>query len=138
MRCGGMKRRIVALLVALIGVASGWVFAAALTQQSSSDQGVTIRATPRDLAPTAKGWEFEMVLETHSRDLIDDLKSLVTLVADGGVRRVPTAWEGDPPGGHHRKGVLRFSPVTPWSQAIELVVSRPGETSPRTFRWQLQ
>ncbi len=138
MRCAGLKQLTVVLAAALIGVTPVGVSAAALTQQSSSERGVTIRAMPRDLAPTAKVWEFDIVLETHSQDLSDDFMAVATLVADGSGKRAPTAWEGDPPGGHHRKGVLRFSPVTPRPQTIELVILRPGETLPRTFRWQLQ
>ena len=78
------------------------------------------------------------MLETRSQDLTDDLESSATLVADNGAKHAPTAWEGDPPGGHHRKGVLRFAPVTPRPEAIELRILRPGESSPRSFRWQMK
>lgn len=30
---------------------------------------------------------------------------------DGDKQFKPSAWKGDPPGGHHRKGVLQFAPV---------------------------
>lgn len=138
MRRDSMRFSSVVLAVGMLATASVVALAAPLAQQTSSERGVTLRATPRDLGITAKAWEFEIVLETHSQDLTDDLKSESTLVTDGGAKRSPTGWEGDPPGGHHRKGVLRFAPVTPPPQAIELLIQRPGETSPRSFRWQMK
>jgi hypothetical protein len=48
------------------------------------------------------------------------------------------AWDGAPPGGHHREGVLRFKPISPQPQAIELQFTRAGEGAPRSFRWQLK
>ena len=50
----------------------------------------------------------------------------------------PAVWEGDPPGGHHRKGVLKFDAVNPRPQDIELRITRAGEPKPRSFRWQLK
>lgn len=55
-----------------------------------------------------------------------------------GGQRSPTAWDGDPLGGHHREGVLRFKPISPQPQAIELQFTRAGESAPRSFRWQLK
>ena len=126
-----------ALAAVLLGAIPVGAAAAALAPQTSSELGVSVVATPRDLSPAAKEWEFEIVLQTHSQDLSDDVKAVSTLIADGRATQVPTAWEGDPPGGHHRKGVLGFEPVTPRPGTIELRILRPGESSPRSFRWQL-
>ena len=46
--------------------------------------------------------------------------------------------DGDPPGGHHRKGVLRFAPIAPVPDAVELRLQRPGESAPRSFTWTLK
>ena len=96
----------------VLGAVPVVVSAAALAQQTSSDRGVTVRATPRDVSPAAKAWEFDIVLETHSQDLSDDVKAGAVLVGGGGAKLAPLSWEGDPPGGHHRKGVLRFAPLS--------------------------
>ena len=48
------------------------------------------------------------------------------------------AWQGDPPGGHHRRGVLRFKALAPAPAALELRLQRAGEPSPRVFRWQVK
>lgn len=132
----GMRWLTVLLAAGVLAVTPVAVSAATLVQQTSSDRGVTVRATPRDLSPKAKTWEFEIVLETHSQDLGDDLKAVSWLIGEGGGRLAPTAWEGDPPGGHHRKGVLRFAPLTPVPAIVELRIMRPGESTPRSFRWQ--
>jgi hypothetical protein len=125
-------------VASVFGVASLEAPAAAFAQQTSSDRGVTVRATQRDLSSTAKAWEFDIVLETHSQNLTDDVKAGAVLVAGGGAKHAPLSWEGDPPGGHHRKGVLRFAPVSPLPDAIELRVQRPEEPAPRSFRWALK
>ena len=138
MRRVGLRLLIAVLAAGALGTTSVGAAPGALTQQTSSEGGVTVRVTPRDLSSTAKVWEFDIVLETHSQNLTDDLKARSTLVADGGAKEAPTAWDGDPPGGHHRKGVLRFAPMTPLPGAIELLILRPGETSPRSFRWQMR
>ncbi len=116
--------------------AGGATAAANLPSQSTSQAGVTVKATPRNLSGGA--WEFEVVFDTHSQDLKDDLVKSAKLVADGGASYAPTAWQGDPPGGHHRQGVLRFKPIAPQPQAIELQIQRVGEPAARSFRWQLK
>ena len=44
-------------------------------------------------------------------------------------------WDGDAPGGHHRKGVLRFQPLRPAPPAVTLEMRGGGEVSERTFTW---
>jgi hypothetical protein len=126
-------------LGAALGIAAHFGAASAreLAQQTSRDRGVTVQAKPIDLSPAAKTWTFEIVLDTHSQDISDDLARVATL-AGGGTQHAPTGWEGDPPGGHHRKGVLRFAPITPRPEAVELRIHRPGENAPRSFRWTLK
>lgn len=107
---------------------------AAVAAQTSDQGGVKITVEPRGF-PHAKTWDFAVTLETHTRPLDDDLATGATLLADGKPHR-PLGWEGSPPGGHHRKGVLSFAGVTPRPQAVELQIRRSGEASPRIYRWQ--
>jgi len=129
--------RVAAAVVALVA-ASGAVLAAELAQRSTTEHGVDVRAKPVDVAPTAKTWRFEIILDTHSAVLIDDLRSTATLAGAKGAPQAALSWAGDPPGGHHRKGVLRFAPIAPRPDVIELKILRPGETAPRTFRWEIK
>lgn len=127
------------LLLAMAALAGlGAVNAAELGTRTSSAGGVTLNVTAQSVAAGAAVWEFAVVLTTHSGNLGDDLvKSSALLDAQGG-RHSPLAWEGSPPGGHHRSGVLRFKGLAKLPDAIELQIRRPGEPAPRSFRWNLK
>jgi hypothetical protein len=112
--------------------------AAELSAQKNAVRGVTVVVTPQNLAPDARSWDFKIVLDTHSGDLSDDLTKSAVLVDSAGNRHSPLAWDGAGPGGHHREGVLRFKPVSPRPQSVELRITRAGEPAPRSFRWQLK
>lgn len=107
-----------------------------LATQSSSEASVTVKVTPRTL--TGANWDFEVVFDTHSQVLNDDLEKTAVLVAVGGATQSPVKWQGDPPGGHHRSGTLQFKAVSPLPASIELRITRQGEAKPRSFRWQLK
>ncbi len=131
-----MRSRLISpslLLCAALFAAAGGAAAQSLTAQKTAVAGVTVQATPRALPGGA--WEFELVFDTHSAELNDEPAKSATLVADGRTL-APAGWKGDPPGGHHRKGVLRFDAVSPPPEAIELRIARAGEAAPRTFRWK--
>ncbi|HEU4646722.1 MAG TPA: hypothetical protein VFS80_14285 [Burkholderiales bacterium] len=131
-----------ALRGALVAVAAfafaGAAGAAGLEARTSNAAGVTVKVTPKDVAPGSSTWAFAIVLDTHSRDLSDDLVKDSVLVDTRGTRYAPIAWEGAPPGGHHREGVLRFKALGPAPGAFELHIRRPGESAARVFRWNLK
>lgn len=134
-----MSRRNLIIYALAAAIASAPLAAASLgkTQaaQSSSVAGVKITVEPKGFPRDAKTWDFAVTLETHTQDLDDDLVQSATLLADGTPHR-PLGWDGPPPGGHHRKGILRFAAVTPLPQTVELQIRREGEPAPRVFRWQ--
>lgn len=105
--------------------------------QSSVDRGVTVKVTPKTVGASNSRWEFSVVLDTHSADLSDDLVQSASLATDDGRTLKPSDWTGAAPGGHHREGVLAFDVPAPRPTSIELRIVRPGESGPRTFRWQL-
>ena len=119
------------LLLALAGLGS----AAELAPQKSTERSVTVAVTPNLNAQDS--WTFKVVLDTHSQELKDDLPAAAVLVDPAGRQYRPIAWEGPPPGGHHREGVLRFAPISPRPDFVELQIQRPGEGAPRAFKWQL-
>jgi hypothetical protein len=130
-----MRDRLNALASLILSLAAGGLGAAPLAPVAASFGGVTVRATPGTLSGAI--WEFQIVFDTHSQDLRDDVAKSASLVADG-VVSAPLEWRGDPPGGHHRKGALRFTAPAGRPAAIELRLSRPGEAKPRVFRWKLE
>ncbi|MGP1691483.1 MAG: hypothetical protein ACTS6O_03140 [Giesbergeria sp.] len=134
-----MRNRLIGFFLSLSAIlfaVTGAQAASNLPPQSSREGGVSVQVTPRLVSGST--WEFEFSINTHSGDLSEDLQKTVVLVADGGASYAPVAWEGAPPGGHHRKGVLRFKAITPQPQAIELKLQRPGEPAPRLFHWQIK
>lgn len=112
--------------------------AAELGARTSSAAGVTAKVTPKDISPQVAVWQFAVVLDTHTQDLRDDLVKSAALVDGRGGRHAPLSWEGAPPGGHHREGVLRFKGLGAQADAIELQIQRAGEQAPRVFRWKLK
>lgn len=125
-------------IVAGVGTLAPLVLnAAQLAPQSSNAQMVTVTVTPHQLTG-AESWEFDVTFDTHTQPLADDLTKSAFLVDAAGKRHAPTAWRGDAPGGHHRKGVLVFAPLEPRPAAVELELQRVGEPAPRRFTWRLQ
>lgn len=108
-----------------------------LAPQTSNERGIKVVVTPRNLLNQAQSWDFEVTLETHTQALNDDLAKSSALIADG-KRYAPLAWEGAPPGGHHRKGLLRFKTIIPQPPSVELQIRLAGETAPRSFQWLLK
>jgi hypothetical protein len=129
-------------LVALVLGAALWASAPlsaapAFATRSSDEAGIKVVVTPKALGPGAKVWEFEVVLDTHTKPLNDDLAQIAALVDAAGRRYMPVAWQGDPPGGHHRKGVLQFSAPAERPKSVELQINGVGGVATRTFRWDL-
>lgn len=126
------------LLVFAVFFAAGVVTAAELAPRTSNAAGVKVTVTPKRIAADDAAWEFAVVLDTHSQDLSDDLLKTAVLVDAQGGRHAPLAWQGAPPGGHHREGVLRFKGLGALPEAIEVQILRSGEAAPRSFRWKLK
>lgn len=130
------------LVVALVGMGLAFTSqpssaGSGLQGRTSDAAGVRVVVTPRSMVGADK-WEFDVAMDTHVKPLAEDLASAAVLIDDKGERAVPIAWQGDPPGGHHRKGVLQFSaPVNP-PKAFELQLINVGGAALRTFRWELQ
>lgn len=124
------------VLLAAIAFWSGASSAQGLPSQTSNQSAVTVKVTPRTLQGAV--WEFDVVFDTHAQELNDDLLKSAVLVAADGSQVSPIAWQGDPPGGHHRKGVLRFNALKPASSTVVLLISRSGESKPRSLHWELK
>ena len=105
--------------------------------QISNEREIKVTATPQKILGEARTWDFEVVMETHTKALNDDLAKSAVLIADG-KQYLPLGWEGAPPGGHHRKGVLRFKAIAPPPAAVELRIRLTGDTAQRSFKWLLK
>ncbi|HSM98602.1 MAG TPA: hypothetical protein VLS47_06260 [Gallionella sp.] len=105
--------------------------------QVSNERQIKITATLQNIPKEATTWDFEVSLETHTHALSESLEDSSVLIADGKQYK-PVGWEGSPPGGHHRKGLLRFNAIAPLPASAELQIRLIDEPSPRSFKWQLK
>ena len=106
-------------------------------ETKTDEQGqVSVKVTPQILTDSTQ-WKFDVVFDTHSVDLNQDLVQIAILADDRGNEYQPTAWEGPGPGGHHRAGVLIFNPIKPSPRYIELKIRNLGGVIERSFRWSL-
>lgn len=106
--------------------------AAELAAQTNREGMVTIKVTPQVFSGTTL--RFEVILDTHSVALSQDMRE-VAVLSGGGNEYQPTAWEGDPPGGHHRKGVLVFAPISPMPASLTLKIRGVAGVPERVFTW---
>jgi hypothetical protein len=119
----------VVVLMAIV-VALG---AAAAALQTSSEGSVVVRVTPGRFAPDAATWDFEVVFETHTAPINGDPAQFSILLDPQGWTHTALRWDGDPPGGHHRKGVLRFKVLRPAPASVTLKIRGIGGVPERAF-----
>lgn len=127
---------VLALCVAPLAMAQS-VGALALPARTSDSGGVRVVVTPNKVA-AGSDWEFTVVMDTHTTPLNDDMARASVLIGNGERRYVPSAWQGDPPGGHHRKGILRFSAPAETLSKIELQIQGLGGPNKREFQWDIK
>ncbi len=82
--------------------------------------------------------KFEIRMNTHSGDLSQDLVAVCTLKDSSGREYRPINWDGSPPGGHHRSGVLEFSELGEGAQSITLVIREVANVPERVFNWTVE
>jgi hypothetical protein len=126
----------VALVITLFLV--NWTIDAAAYQTQSNNQNrVRVDVRPIQLLP-GKPVKFEIRMNTHSGDLSQDLIVVSTLKDSSGREYQPTNWDGSPPGGHHRSGVLEFSELGDAAQSITLVIREVANVPERVFNWSIE
>lgn len=103
---------------------------------TNNEGAVEITVAPKNLSD--KEWVFEITLNTHSEELTTDLAKTTVLFDDKGNEYAPIVWEGDPPGGHHRQGILRFAPILSQPKSIALKIFQIGGIGERNFTWQFR
>src|SRR3972149_7929168 len=108
-----------------------------LLPQINSEGEVTVKVSPQDLSQFAISWDFEVLLDTHSGNLDQDLIKNSVLTNDTGDQFTPISWEGNSPQGHHRQGILKFQPISLKPTSISLRISKIGDVAERRFKWEL-
>ena len=97
---------------------------------------VTVTVTPIILSVESEEWKFDVVMDTHSVELDQDMTKVAILTDDSGKEYGPVRWEGALAGGHHREGILFFVPITPYPQHLKLNIKDVGGVQ-RLFSWTL-
>lgn len=95
----------------------------------SSQNDVEFKVTPLSAS------EFQIEVNTHSVNLDFDLAGISELHDSMGNAYKPLKWEGSPPGGHHRSGILKFPQVSANAESIRLIINDGAE---REFYWNLR
>lgn len=106
-----------------------------LEPQRVSSGTVETTVTPKNISEGEV--VFDVVLDTHSGSLDIDLVKSSILLDDKGTAYKSTSWEGDPIGGHHRTGVLKFGGIIPSPTYIELIIKQT-DSSESKFKWELK
>ncbi len=106
-----------------------------LLTQTNSEGAVTIKVTLENVSGDKKAWQFKIVLDTHTGSLNEDLLNNSVLIDDQGEKLKPKTWKGDPPGGHHREGLLTFESFSQAPKSVILILRSVGDVSERKFTW---
>ena len=135
-----MKRvgllRILAAVIAIVGIAIA-SDANAYERISNRENRVRVDVVPVQLE-FGKSAKFEIRMNTHSGDLSQDLVSVSTLKDDNGREYRPVDWQGAPPGGHHRTGVLEFPALNGNTKSVTLVIRDVANVPERIYKWNLK
>jgi hypothetical protein len=111
--------------------------ASAYKTKSNKENRVRVDVRPVQLLPGEPA-KFEIRMNTHSGDLSQDLVAVCTLKDNSGREYRPTSWDGSPPGGHHRSGVLEFSELGEGAESITLVIREVANVPERVFNWSVE
>ena len=105
--------------------------------RTEEQANVTVVVTPIDLSLDSKEWKFEVVMNTHSVELDQDVAKIAVFIDDQGKEYQPLRWEGAEAGGHHREGVLVFNEIQPIPKSVELKIKDVGGVPERSFKWNI-
>ena len=124
-------------LVTILGLVSFVSYAKGFETKSSRENMVRVDVTPLDCTP-GKAAKFQIRMNTHSVDLGYDVAALSTLKDNQGREYRPVSWQGSPPGGHHRSGILEFPALEGNPNRVTLVIKDIADVPERTFEWKLE
>ena len=108
----------------------------AFDSKSNRENSVRVDVKPVQLASGQQA-KFEVRMNTHSGNLGQDMAAVCTLKDDQGREYRPVNWQGSPPGGHHRRGVLEFPTLDGSPKSVTLVIRNIANVPERIFEWEM-
>ncbi len=107
--------------------------------QTETRGAVEVSVQPKNISDDKNiGWSFMVSFDTHSEEINDDVANISVLRDANGKEYTPREWRGDPPGGHHRSGILLFPAVIPRPDFISFIMKRNGEEKELSFTWNIK
>lgn len=104
--------------------------------QEVDEGNVSVSVKP-EVLQVGKQPQFTLTFNTHSEELDFDVSKVSMLIDNGENTYSESVWEGSPPGGHHRNGVLTFNQKLKETSNITLVISNVSDIEKREFEWNL-
>ncbi len=106
-----------------------------LSAKMNSENLVSIEIEPIGFSFN-KPIKFDVSMNTHQASLDFDLTKISHLEDDKGNIYQPSSWEGSPPGGHHRSGILIFPGLREKTKFIKLTMKNVDGVPERVFKWE--
>lgn len=107
-----------------------------IAQQESDENNVVIVIKPEVLR-VYETPRFEIEFSTHSVNLDFEVSQISKIADDKGNEYKNSVWEGSPPGGHHRTGILTFNETLKESSGIQLIMQDDTGIGKRIFKWKI-
>ncbi len=104
-----------------------------LSTQTSSQNGVEVKATP---ILSNSHIAFKIAFDTHQTELDFSVQKIAYVMDERGKKYFPVSWDGSALGGHHRSGILRFDSIPSKMAIVTLVLQNVGGVD-RIFRWEM-
>ncbi len=131
----GLKKGLILVgTLAMFSLATG---ANGYESKSSRENRVRVDVRPVSLTPSQPA-KFEVRMNTHSGSLSQDMVAVSTLKDDQGRHYDPVSWQGSPPGGHHRRGVLEFPALEGNPRTVTLIIRNIADVPERKFEWRMK
>ena len=121
------------VIMAIISAAGAWAY----EPQSHNAGGVRVDVVPLQLRPGQQA-RFEIRMNTHSVELKFDIVAVSILKDDQGREYRATVWNGSPPEGHHRSGVLEFPALPDDAKSAALYLKDIANVAERVYEWTIE
>ncbi len=105
--------------------------------KSNRENKVRVDVRPVKLNPGEPA-RFKVTMSTHSVNLSQDMVVAAICRDDQGREYRPVSWQGSPPGGHHRQGILEFPALEGNPNGVTLVIKNIANVPERNFEWKLE